>query len=177
MLSTLPSFVADSVSPLSDSERQILLAAFRADQTMPSKLTHFHYSTGAHPAVASDPKHWRLRVEDGNVVWNRPKTRAFVAVPIDPEISGWLSWLIDYLEAAAYHPVTINKLVASFGQKIGLPGLRPRGLRHDFCYRAVQSWGMADARTLTGTSLPVLMSYAARDLAKRASKDPRGLFG
>ena len=167
----------DSLSPLSDSERRHLLAAFAQDDSFPSKVAHTIFSTGAHPVVLARPGSHRLHLEDGTLVWNRPKTGRLIAVPVDPSIAPWLPSLIEELREARFHPVRINQLVHAFGEKWGLPGLTPRGLRHDFANRAVESQGLIAARELTGTTTEVLMGYARRELSKQAARDPKGLFG
>ncbi len=167
----------DSLSPLSDLERATLLRAFSLDDSFESRLTHLLFSTGMHPSVAARPGAHRLHLEDGILVWNRPKTGRMIAVPVDPAIAPWLPVLIEQLREARFHPVTVNQKVHEFGEKWGLSGLTPRGLRHDFANRAAVSQGIISARELTGTTTDILMGYARRELSKATAKDPKGLFG
>jgi integrase len=169
--------VPDSLTPLSDQERKQLLDAFARDDSFESRLTHLFFSTGMHPIVAARPKSHRLHLEGDILVWNRPKTNRLIAVPIDSSIKPWVPDLLKELQEAGHHPVNLAQKVGIFGERYGLAGLTPRGLRHDFANRAVESLGFIAARELTGTTTDILMGYARRDLSKQAAKDPKGLFG
>jgi integrase len=173
-----------SVDRLSDPDRATLLRAFAmrsADADLAYRVTRFIFSTGAHPAVLSDPARWNLRIEGAMLTWHRPKTDQEVNVPIDPAIEGWLPAFIDQLEVEHRHPVFVNRLVHRFGEQTGLPDITPRTLRHDYSYRALESQGLLAARALTGTTTRTLLGYsgskASKVAAQQAADNPKGLFG
>jgi integrase len=170
--------LATSLSPLSDIERAILKEHFfdLDSVSWESRLTHLIYSTGMHPAVPADPARWNLHIETDILVWNRPKTRELVSVPIDPDIRGWVEEMISFLSSTPRQPQAVKEAVRKFGVEIGLPGLRPRGLRHDYIFRVLAARGIMEARELSGTTTRILMGYARRQLARDALRDPRGLF-
>lgn len=170
--------MADSLHPLSDGERLRLKDAFRHWDavSVDSQLTHILYSTGMHPACLADPARWSMSVGDGLVTWDRAKTRTQVSVPLDPDLLPFLERRIADLRARPIHPVNIAKAVGRFGAKASVAGLTPRGLRHDFAYRAVVAQGFIAARELTGTTTAILMGYARRELAREAGRNPKGLF-
>jgi hypothetical protein len=170
--------VADSLHPLTDRERATLKAGFRDwDPTSTdSRITHLLYSTGMHPVCLGNPLEFYLVVQDGIFTWERAKTRMQISVPVDPDVEPWAEALLSELRIQPLHPVTVNERVHAFGQTIDLPGLTPRGLRHDFSYRALKARGLGEARELTGTTTEILANYARRELARDVARDPRGLF-
>ena len=151
--------------PLADDERAVLVASFPRFDDVRSHLTHLIYSTGAHPCVFSYPNNWNFQREGRTLTWNRPKTDRAVAVPLDQTMLTWLDSLVLHLKERQVSAIRINQLVHDHGERIGMGWLSPRTLRHDFAWRAVQKYGIIEAREYTGTTTEVLMGYARRELA------------
>jgi integrase len=177
-----PTKYKQSVDRLSDEDRRELVEAFRADpDSLASRVTHFLYSTGAHPIVISDPEIFNLRIQGGLLTWRRPKTDQEVNVPIDPEIAPWLPGFIKERKARPIHRVVLNLLVHRFGEWAGLPEITPRTMRHDFSFRALESQGLLAARAMTGTTTRTFLGYAgskrSKESALKAAAAPNGLFG
>ena len=129
-----------------------------------------------HPCVLAEALRHHLTIGDSVISWNRPKTRKPIHVPVDPAIASWVGDLIQTAMIMPVHRVTLAQKVGGFGRSVGLVGLTPRGLRHDFAYRVVLARGVLSAREYTGTTTDVLFGYANRQMAAEDAKDPRGLF-
>jgi integrase len=159
-----------TTTPLEDDERQLLLTNVRRRDDIGARTTWFIYSTGAHPWCLSNPKLSRFRVTEDqgmkhlNFRLAKPATRRDpdLHVPLNPEIQPWVQAFIEselgYSEREYYRRVTM------FGESIGLEGLSPRTLRHDFCLRILTAvdWDVEAAKPLTGTTTEVLLGYARR---------------
>ncbi len=156
----------------------------------PRRVLLFLYYTGAHPEVLVHPRRRHLVVREDHLQWFRPKNRKPMSMPITDNLRPWIEEFVaglrepqehkfvtsyyrvkgmartDPLRArqqdVCYLPVTY--LVKRVSVEIGLPGLSPRGIRHDRGERIRQVRGdLADVQNYLGTT----PSVAARYVAKR----------
>ena len=89
----------------------------------------------------------------------RPRKQTMAHVPLNPEIAPWIASFLE--NELGYTEEEYRLRVVEVGELSGLPGLTPRTLRHDFCFRACLAcnWDLNRASLLAGTTVSTLLRY------------------
>lgn len=159
--------MADSVSPLTDSEYQILRGHLLEELLEPelsidAATTAWILWTGCHPIVIAEPIEHNLQLDGDTVTWHRPKTGRYVRVPLVPELRPRAPVILEEFRARPRGTVQIWRQVKRTGERAGLSGsLGPRALRHTYISRVMQSSGNPYLTAqLAGTTYEVAQEYA-----------------
>jgi len=125
---------------------------------IPKQVVLFFYHTGIHPAGLRRAAKNGLRLDRGKVCWNRPKTAKPIAVPIPRSMEVWVPAFIRAQTGRSEK--TYQRIVEEAGVALGLPGLTPRSLRHDYLTRVAETTGdIREVQRLGGTTMATAIGY------------------
>jgi len=161
-----------TTEPMSEQTQAEFLTRMRAlpVHEFRVQLTWLYWSTGMHPAASADPYRWGVQRSGEHITWKRPKTSAWVSFPIGPDIRPFVDELLHELRERAKNgwkhdpknrALYYLRLVRELGQKIGIPELSPRMLRHTAVFRVVRrTHDINQARRLFRVSTEIAANYA-----------------
>lgn len=113
---------------------KILEVATRTSEEARRVILFLRY-TGMHVSVLAHPQHYNLRVEEGEIVWNRPKKNgktAHTAIPKSQNLDYDVEEFIEDLHRRKRKRTRkyFYELVRKLGERAGISGLSPMSLRH-----------------------------------------------
>ena len=168
-----------SKEPLSPEDEQIVRdwVLLHANDPEPvrrmARTTAVLFRFGMHPIVLGQPEAYELKfIESPRILaYRRPKTWEAVRAPLRDEEAPWIGEFVDGCRRNTCTSQDINRVVHAAGDRMGMPDLTARGLRHDAASRALDRGGFNAARALTATTDRVLIGYARRTDGRRALQE------
>ncbi|MCI4317599.1 MAG: hypothetical protein L3J96_03595 [Thermoplasmata archaeon] len=169
-----------STEPLSPEDEQIvrdwiLIAAPSDDPDLrrQGRTIGTLFRFGMHPIVLGQAEAFNLKYIGAPRVlaWRRAKTYEPVRAPLRDEEVPWLGEFVEYCHA---HPCTsqnVNRVVHAGGDRIGMPYLSARSLRHDTGARALDRGGFNAAKALLATTDRITLGYGKRADGRRALQE------
>jgi integrase len=118
--------------------------------------------TGFHPATVQRPSHWLVRFrEDGRLEYKRPKTQAYVVLPVVPRVRPWLQEFLALMDDSGGIPTrAMQRIVRRKCASLGVEGVTPRGLRHTFGAIVDRKHGLLVAAQWMGCDVRTALRYA-----------------
>lgn len=162
----------------------------------PKQVVYVLWRTGFHVSILCNPKRWGVRVADGFIEWKRPKTKAHAKITLHADIRGFVAEFFETLPIrSAIAPSSVGvardvtvpgqapkfkqpidlgyvyytRMVKAVGEFVGVPGLSPRTLRHQFIADMFEATGgdIPLVVQIAGTSAQTVLNYAkARSIKK-----------
>ena len=121
--------------PLSEKEfDKILQAATRTSEEARRVILIFRY-TGMHVSVLAEPNKYDLRIEDGEIIWDRPKKKgkvAYTSIPISNHLDFDVNEFITDLKKRKKRGSRqyFYDIVKECGEKAGISGTARRLFRN-----------------------------------------------
>lgn len=80
----------DALRPFSPAEREKVVEVAEEVSVWRGRLVRYFLWQGLHPATLYDSERFHTRVEGGRLVWNRPKNKRSMDMPLSGQVGPWL---------------------------------------------------------------------------------------